>query len=93
MSRTFKAALIGLTLTVVAELGPWYWPGWPAITVLDFVLARTEWSVVPPLWKAIGFVALIVINAGFWGVVAWLGMWGWSHVSGSGSGGVGGRSE
>lgn len=82
MSRGFKAALIGLALTVVAKVGPWHWPAWPAVTVLDFFLARTTWTVVPFPIRALGLVALILINTGFWAGVAWMGMWGWGVARG-----------
>lgn len=70
MSRFMRCALFGLAMTVLARVGPWHWPAWPAVTLLDFVLARYTPSVVPPVVKAFGTIALIVVNAGFWAVVA-----------------------
>lgn len=70
-SRAFLCILFGLGMTVFAWIGPWFWPGWPASTLLDFVLARFEPSVVAPATKAVGFVVLIIVNAAFWAVLAW----------------------
>ena len=79
VSREFKAALIGLAMTVIARIGPWYWPGWPARTVLDFVLARWAPSQVSGPVKGLGLLALIIVNAGFWGVIAWTLLYAWSR--------------
>jgi hypothetical protein len=72
MSRGFLCTLIGIVLTVVARIGSWYWPGWPARTVLDFVLARWAPTVVSGPGKALGLLALMLINIGFWAGLAWL---------------------
>lgn len=69
-SRGFRCALFGLAMTILARLGPWNWPGWPARTVLDFALSRAAPSVVGPVAKGLGLVALIVVNAGFWAFAA-----------------------
>ena len=66
-----RCALFGLAMTVLARLGPWDWPGWPAVTVLDFVLTHAAPSVAGPVFKGVGIVALIVVNAGFWAVLAY----------------------
>lgn len=68
----FVCALIGLGMTVLARVGPWTWPGWPAVTLLDLYLARAAPSVLPPHLKAIGLVVLLVVNAGFWALIFWL---------------------
>ena len=70
LSRGFLAALIGIGITILAWYGPWLWPAWPATTTLDFVLARAGWSDVSFTGKAFGMVGLIVVNVGFWAVVA-----------------------
>jgi len=72
MSRGARCALFGLAMTIFARIGPWTWPGWPAVTLLDFVLAHYTPSVVPPVVKALGTVALLVVNSAFWGAAAWL---------------------
>jgi hypothetical protein len=71
MSRGMRCALFGLAMTVLARLGPWSWPGWPALTLLDFVLARWAPPTVTPVAKAYGLIALLIVNAGFWALVAW----------------------
>jgi hypothetical protein len=70
MSRGFRCALFGLAMTVVARLGPWTWPGWPAVTVLDFALKHFAPSVVGPVAKVVGLVVLIVVNTAFWALIA-----------------------
>jgi hypothetical protein len=74
-SRGFRCALFGIAMTVLARVGPWSWPGWPAVTVLDFALAHAAPSVAGPTLKAAGLVALLVVNAGFWGLAAWAALW------------------
>ena len=75
MSRGFLGALAGIGLTILAWYGPWLWPGWPATTVLDFVLGRWAPSEVSFPVKAVGMVVLIVINVGFWGLVTAAALW------------------
>ena len=72
MSRGFVCTLIGIVMTVIARLGPWFWPGWPARTVLDFVLTRWAPSVVSGPVKALGLLGLMLINIGFWAGIAWI---------------------
>jgi hypothetical protein len=70
MSLGFRCALLGIGLTLLAWFGPWDWPGWPARTVLEFVLARYAPSRADSLYKGIGMTLLIVINVGFWALLA-----------------------
>jgi hypothetical protein len=70
MSRAFRCGLLGLAMTLLAWLGPWRWPGWPALILLDFILARAAPSVAGPVMKGLGLVVLLFVNAGFWGVLA-----------------------
>lgn len=69
--RGYRCALFGLAMTVLARLGPWSWPGWPAVTALDFALAHAAPSVAGPIVRGVGLVALIVVNAGFWALAAY----------------------
>jgi hypothetical protein len=71
MSRGARCALFGVAMTLLARLGPWSWPGWPALTLLDFVLARYAPSVASPMTKAFGAIVLLFVNVGFWAVLAW----------------------
>jgi len=75
MSRSFRCVLFGIAMTVLARLGPWHWPGWPAITVLDFLLAHAAPSVASPVQKGLGVTVLLLVNAGFWALAAWLALW------------------
>jgi hypothetical protein len=72
MSRGFRCALFGIAMTVLARIGPWSWPGWPAVTVLDFALASFSPSVVGPVAKGLGLVVLLIVNVSFWSVLALL---------------------
>ena len=72
MRRVTRCALFGVAMTAIARIGPWSWPGWPAVTLLDFILARYTPSVVPPLLHALGIVLLFTVNTVFWALVAWL---------------------
>lgn len=63
--------MFGLAMTILARLGPWTWPGWPAVTVLDFALAHAAPSVAGPVFKGVGLVALLIVNAGFWALLAY----------------------
>jgi len=72
MSRGTRCVLFGLAMTALAYVGPWHWPGWPAIALLDFVLARWAPSTVSPVLRASGTLVLLFVNAGFWALLAWL---------------------
>ena len=80
MSRGFRCALFGIAMTVVARVGPWSWPGWPAVKVLDFALARTAPSVAGPIYKGLGLLLLMFVNVGFWAVVAYAAVFAWKAV-------------
>ena len=80
MSRGFIGALTGIGLTILAWYGPWLWPGLPATTVLDFVLARAAPSEVSFELKAIGMIVLIIINVSFWGLVTSALLWGFERL-------------
>jgi hypothetical protein len=79
MSRTFRCALFGIGMTVLARIGPWSWPGWPATTVLDFLLAHAAPSVASPVQKAFGVVLLLFVNVAFWANVARGAWWALEH--------------
>ena len=81
-SRGFRCALFGIAMTVLARLGPWSWPGWPAVTVLDFALAHAAPSVAGPTMKAFGLVVLLLVNTGFWGLAAYAALWLMSRMRG-----------
>lgn len=78
--RGVRCAVFGLAMTVLARLGPWSWPGWPAVTVLDFALAHAAPSVAGPVLKGLGLVVLLVVNAGFWALLACAALRAWFLV-------------
>jgi hypothetical protein len=80
MSRGFRCALFGIAMTILARVGPWSWPGWPAMKVLDFALAHTAPSVAGPIYKGLGLLILIFVNAGFWAVVAYAAVFAWKAL-------------
>lgn len=67
-------------MTIVARLGPWSWPGWPALTVLDFMLQFAP-SVASPVQKAFGVVVLLFVNVGFWAILARGAWWLWERFT------------
>jgi integral membrane sensor domain MASE1 len=77
MSRGFRCALFGIAMTILARLGPWSWPGWPAVTVLDLVLTHAAPSVVGPVLKGLGLVALMLVNVASWALVAYAALHVW----------------
>lgn len=72
MSRGFLATLIGIVITVIGRIGPWRLPAWPAVAILEWFLANHAPSVMSGNIKALGLVALLLINVSFWGGLAWL---------------------
>lgn len=74
MSRGFLAALIGISMTLLAWFGPWAWPGWPALTLIELVFgSQTAFAEAPSMTRAITVAVLIVVNVTFWAASAWLG--------------------
>ena len=71
MSRGFAAALAGIGMTIFAWFGPWAWPAWPAFTAISLVFGRAGFSELPYAQKAVAVIALIVVNSGFWALVAY----------------------
>jgi hypothetical protein len=69
ISQAFRCGLFGLAMTLLAWLGPWRWPGWPALALLDFTLARAAPSVAGPVVKGLGLVVLLLVNTAFWGLL------------------------
>lgn len=74
VSPGFVCALIGVVLTILAWVGPWSWPAWPAFTVLDLGVRRWfNWVEFPYGLRATVVVILIAINIAFWALAARLG--------------------
>ena len=70
MSKGFISALGGIALTLLGWYGPWEWPGWPGILVLDhFVAPRGLLSETPVYVRVLTMFALIAINVGIWGAL------------------------
>jgi hypothetical protein len=80
VSRGFRCVLFGIALTIVARVGPWSWPGWPAVKVLDFALAHTAPSVAGPIYKGLGILMLMFVNVGFWAAVAYAAVFAWKAL-------------
>jgi hypothetical protein len=70
MSRGFVAALAGLAVTVVAWIGPWSWPAWPAFAVLNLVFGN-RFARLPYAGRAVAIVVLIAVNVAFWAAIAY----------------------
>jgi hypothetical protein len=80
MSRGFRCALLGIAMTIRARVGPWSWPGWPAVKVLDFALAHAAPSVAGSVYKGLGILTLIIVNTGFWALVAYAAVSAWTAL-------------
>jgi hypothetical protein len=70
MSRGFIATLAGVGVTLLAWYGPWEWPGWPAFTAISLVFGNA-FSELPFAARAASIVGLLVINIGFWVLIAY----------------------
>jgi hypothetical protein len=71
MSPGFVCALIGIGMTLGAWYGPWAWPAWPAFTAIEAVFGHGGFADLPYAQRSAVLVALIVLNVGFWAVVAY----------------------
>jgi hypothetical protein len=75
ISRGFLAALAGIAMTLFAWYGPWAWPAWPAFTLIDLAFgSNTAFAELPFAARAATVTALIIVNATFWAVAAWIPM-------------------
>ena len=73
MSRGFISALFGIGMTIFSWYGPWEWPAWPAFAALRVAFGKgQDWVELPYNTRAAVLVALIAINVGVWGAVAWI---------------------
>ena len=75
MSRGFVAALAGIAMTIFAWYGPWEWPAWPALTLIDLVFgSHTAFAELPFATRAATITMLIIVNVAFWGALVWIAM-------------------
>ena len=73
MSRGFVSALAGIAMTIFAWYGPWEWPAWPALTLIDLVFgSNTAFAELPFATRAATITMLIIVNTTFWGAVVWV---------------------
>lgn len=67
MSRGFVAALAGIAMTIFAWYGPWEWPAWPALTLIDILFgSNTAFAELPLATRAATITMLIIVNSMFW---------------------------
>lgn len=72
MSRGFIASLAGIALTLFAWFGPWAWPAWPALTIIDLAFgSNNAFAELPFATRAATVTALILVNVMFWAVPVW----------------------
>ncbi len=71
VSRGFLCSLLGIGMTIFSWYGPWAWPAWPAFAVLNLVFGNgAAWQELPYGQRAAVVVVLIIINSGFWALLA-----------------------
>ncbi len=68
ISRTFASVLAGVAMTIFSWYTPWFWPGFPALTVLHFLTGYSELSFSA---RAIIFLGLIVLNVSVWAFITY----------------------
>jgi hypothetical protein len=75
MSKGFIAALCGIAMTLFAWYGPWAWPAWPALALIDLVFgSNTAFAELPFATRAATVTALIIANIAFWAALVWIAM-------------------
>ncbi len=71
VSRGFACSLAGLAITILAWYGPWLWPAWPALAIVDVVFTpKRSFAALPFDVRAGIIVALITVNVAAWGGIA-----------------------
>lgn len=67
MSRGFVCTLGGIAITIFAWFGPWLWPAWPALAVLELAFSpERPFSALLPGAKQAVVVLLIIWNVAVW---------------------------
>jgi hypothetical protein len=75
-SLGFLCTLAGIAVTLLAYSDIWFWPAWPAFTVVQWIFrGRWEWTELSYGVRAAVLVGLIAFNIAFWSAVAWLAWW------------------
>lgn len=70
-SRGFWCALAGVAVTMLAWIGPWSWPAWPALGLLHVAFPpERSFAALPFGVRAAIVVVVIAVNVAVWGVVA-----------------------
>lgn len=73
MSRGFICAVVGVAVTLLGWFGSWAWPTMPAFAVLHLAFGSGEnWLELPFAGRAAVLVGLIVVNVGFWALLAYV---------------------
>ena len=75
MSKGFICALAGIAMTLLGWYGPWEWPGWPGIVVLDHIVSPAGLLSETPVYvRAATMFILIAINVTTWALVTRAGL-------------------
>jgi hypothetical protein len=78
LSRGFLCAMAGVAVTVLAWFGPWTWPAWPGLVVVDLVFAPPRsLADLPFTGRAVAVFLLLAINVAAWGALV-AAVWKWS---------------
>lgn len=70
MSLGFRASLLGVGMTLMSWYGPWQWPAWPAFATIDLLFGQSGFAELPYATRSAAIVLLIIVNSGFWGLLA-----------------------
>ncbi|MBI2214653.1 MAG: hypothetical protein HYU52_13490 [Acidobacteria bacterium] len=71
-SRGFRASLVGVALTLLAWVGPWSWPAWPALLAIRIAFPpERSFAALPFAWRGAIVVAVIALNVAAW-AATWL---------------------
>ena len=72
ISPGFLRSMVGIAYTVLAWIGPWSWPAWPAMAVLEISFSPARpFVALSRDARVIVVVALMFTNVASWAVLAW----------------------
>jgi hypothetical protein len=61
-----------MVVTVFAWFSPWLWPGWPAVTVMQYLALHFDYDERPYAVRAAIIVGVMILNIVSWAAVAYI---------------------